>query len=143
MENISNSLLGGVLIGLGSLMALAASGKIPGVSGIIARVIRPKRGDVLWRVLFLVGIVAGCFVVVAAMPGLNSFAMPGGRGTIAICWAGLLVGFGTRLGGGCTSGHGVCGIGAGAKDALIYTLIFMASGAATVWVWNVLNGGAR
>ena len=132
-------LLGGILIGSGSLLALVVSGKIPGISGVIARSIRPQKGDLMWRLLFLAGIVVGSTVMLILSPGQHFSEIPSGRSLPVIAIAGLLVGFGTRLGGGCTSGHGVCGIGAGAKDAFIYTCTFMASGAATVWIWNQLG----
>ena len=141
--NFIEPLVGGVLIGLGSLLAMAASGRIPGISGIVARLIRPKSGDVSWRALFLVGLIAGAGLTLALNIGWQGYALPGGRSLAVIAVAGLLVGFGTRMGGGCTSGHGVCGLGAGAKDALVYTLIFMAAGIGTVFAWNlIMSGGA-
>jgi uncharacterized membrane protein YedE/YeeE len=139
--NFIEPLIGGALIGLGSLLAMAASGKIPGISGIVARLIRPKSGDISWRVLFLVGLIAGAGATLLFNIGWQGYALPSGRGLAVIGVAGLLVGFGTRMGGGCTSGHGVCGMGAGAKDALVYTLIFMAAGIGTVFVWNLIMEG--
>ena len=136
-----NEIIGGCLIGLGSLIAMAASGKIPGISGLVARIIKPTSGDVLWRILFLVGLVGGAALLLFLKPETGVFSIPGGRGLISIAVAGLLVGIGTRVGGGCTSGHGVCGIGAGAKDALVYTIVFMAAGAATVFLWNLITKG--
>ena len=137
-------LIGGVLIGLGSILALAASGKIPGISGIVAKLIRPKAGDVAWRVTFLIGLIGGGGLAMLRHLGWPGYTLPAGRGLVVFAIAGLLVGFGTRMGGGCTSGHGVCGMGAGAKDALVYTLVFMAAGIATVFVWNlVVSGGAE
>lgn len=141
MEVYIKPLLGGCLIGLGSLVAMAASGRIPGISGVVAKVIAPKKGDVLWRILFLVGLIAGAFIIFQAAPESRSFALPGGRGLAAIVIAAFLVGFGARVGGGCTSGHGVCGIGAGAKDAVLYTCVFMATGAVTVLIWNLIVQG--
>ena len=141
--NYIEPLIGGVLIGLGSLLAMAASGKIPGISGVVAKVIRPKSGDVGWRVLFLIGLIAGAGLIVLMNVGWQGYALPDGRRIAVFAVAGLLVGFGTRMGGGCTSGHGVCGMGAGAKDALVYTLIFMVAGIATVAAWNLVTlGGA-
>jgi uncharacterized protein len=134
-------LLGGVLIGLGSLLALAVTGKVPGISGIVARLIRPTTGDVAWRFLFLVGLVAGAGVLLASGVGWVDFTLPHGRGMLVVAIAGLLVGFGTRMGGGCTSGHGVCGMGSLAKDSIVYTIVFMAAAAVTVFVWNLINGG--
>ena len=139
--NFIEPLIGGCLIGLGSIIALAASGKIPGISGVVAKVIRPKKGDVLWRVVFLFGLVAGGLIMFLTNSNWRELTLPGGRGLAAIAMAGLLVGFGARVGGGCTSGHGVCGIGAGARDAILYTIVFMATGAITVLVWNLLSKG--
>lgn len=135
-------LIGGFLIGGGSLLALAASGKIPGISGVVGKIVRPQRGDTAWRILFITSLIIGALAVFLIAPGYQSFQMPGGRGLLTVGIAGLLVGFGARLGGGCTSGHGICGIGAGAKDALIYTCIFMGTGAVTVFLWNLIKGGA-
>ena len=139
--NFIEPLIGGALIGLGSLLAMAASGKIPGISGIVARVIRPKSGDVGWRIIFLIGLLAGALLATILHLGWQGYALPAGRGLAVFAVAGLLVGFGTRMGGGCTSGHGVCGMGAGAKDAVVYTLVFMAAGIATVFAWNLITRG--
>ena len=135
--NVVEPLIGGALIGGASLLALVVSGKVPGISGVVARVMRPKAGDVWWRVLFIMGILAGAYGTMMIQPEWARFTLPAGRGAITLAVAGLLVGFGTRLGGGCTSGHGVCGIGAGAKDALVYTCLFMAAGMVTVFLWNL------
>lgn len=137
MDEYIKPLIGGALIGLGSLITIAASGKVPGISGIVAKVIRPRAGDWFWRIAFLVGLIAGAGIAFAADASLREFEVPGGRPLFVIALAGLLVGFGTRMGGGCTSGHGVCGIGSGAKDAIVYTIVFMVSGIITVWIWNL------
>ncbi len=141
--NFIEPLIGGVLIGLGSILALAASGKIPGISGIVARIIRPSPGDVSWRITFLIGLIAGAGLTALLKIGWQGYAVPDGRGLAVFAVAGLLVGFGTRMGGGCTSGHGVCGMGSGAKDALVYTLVFMIAGIATVLVWNLNYQGGH
>jgi uncharacterized membrane protein YedE/YeeE len=137
--SVLEPLSGGILIGLGSLLAMVASGKVPGISGVVAKTLRPKRGDVAWRVIFLVGIIAGAALAFALHGPWKAYTLPAGRGVIGLAIAGLLVGFGTRMGGGCTSGHGVCGIGAGARDAVVYTLAFMAAGVVTVLVWNMAS----
>lgn len=141
MDTIIEPLLGGVLIGLGSLVALAASGKVPGISGIVARLLRAKQGDTAWRALFLTGLVGGAGVLFLTQSGWQGYTLPAGRNLAVFAVAGLLVGFGTRVGGGCTSGHGVCGIGSAARDGLVYTLVFMAAGIATVWLWNLATEG--
>lgn len=126
------ALAGGVLIGLASLIALLTTGKIPGISGLLSRSLRPSKGDFAWRIVFLVGLVAGAglaFATVESASAYRSIVRPGG-----LVVAGLLVGFGTRLGGGCTSGHGVCGIGMGSKTAFTATVVFMGAGIAAVFL---------
>lgn len=135
-------LVGGVLIGLGSVLALAASGKIPGISGIVARILRANPGDTAWRVVFVVGLIAGAGLLHFSGIGWQGYTVPAGRTVAVYGIAGLLVGFGTRMGGGCTSGHGVCGMGAGAKDGMVYTMVFMATAVVTVLVWNLCMKGA-
>lgn len=131
-----NALIGGALIGLGSLVASVATGKIPGISGIFSKFFACQRGDTLWRGVFLLGLMAGALLVFkAADPGYQPVAsLP------LVAVAGLLVGFGTRLSGGCTSGHGVCGMGLGSKDSIVATLTFMAAGFVTVYVTHHLIG---
>ncbi len=129
-------LIGGILIGLGSLLAMAASGRTPGISGITARILHWTPGDTAWRIVFLVGLIGGAGLAFALNLGWTEFTIPGGRNLAVYGVAGLLVGFGARVGGGCTSGHGVCGLGSGARDALLYTVVFMAIAAITVFVWN-------
>jgi uncharacterized membrane protein YedE/YeeE len=128
-----------ILIGLGSLLTMAASGEVPGISGITARILRCHSGDTAWRILFLVGLIGGAGVAFLSGIGWQDFSIPGGRNLVVMAVAGFLVGLGTRVGGGCTSGHGG-GIGSGARDGLVYTLVFMVAGAATVLVWNFVNG---
>lgn len=122
---------GGALIGAASLLAAAVSGKIPGVSGIFEKALFPV-GDALWRWLFVGGLILGAALAFRTFPPAAAFHPAGPLWVHAV--AGLLVGFGTRLGGGCTSGHGICGIGLGARDSLVATLIFMASAMLTVWL---------
>ncbi len=134
-------LIGGVLIGAGSLLAFAVTHKIPGISGVFGRLFRPKAGDVGWRLVMLFGLVLGAGLAFWFVPGAGEFEPASGRSLTVMALAGLVVGFGTRLGGGCTSGHGVCGMGRGLRDSIAATLIFMASGIVTVLVWNVLTKG--
>ncbi|MBL4845934.1 MAG: YeeE/YedE family protein [Planctomycetes bacterium] len=136
-----SALVGGVLIGLATGLTLLLNGKIAGLSGVVARVLRPS-GDVPWRVWFLIGIVAGGALTFQALPSaaVVDFSRAGGLGTLAI--AGVLVGFGTRLGGGCTSGHGVCGISRGSSGGLAGTLTFMATAGLVVFARGQLFGGS-
>ena len=125
------SLVGGVLIGLASVWLLAASGRIAGISGILHGLFAQPPGDRSWRVLFIVGLVAAGFAwhaLVAPAPVREGF----GLGWAAA--AGLLVGFGTRIGGGCTSGHGVCGLGRFSLRSLVAVMVFMATGMAATYV---------
>lgn len=129
-----SALAGGVLIGLASVWLLAANGRIAGVSGILhglaGGMSASPPGDRAWRAAFIAGlIVAGI--------GWHLFAPP--VETISRHWgwaalAGALVGFGTRVGGGCTSGHGVCGLGRFSLRSLVAVMIFMATGMAATFV---------
>jgi uncharacterized protein len=118
---------------------LLFDGKIAGVSGICAGLLRPVRGDALWRACFIGGLIVGGLLVRMLDAGAYAFTIE--RSTGAIIAAGLLVGFGTRLGNGCTSGHGVCGVSRLSARSLVATATFLAAGAATVFVINhVLRG---
>jgi uncharacterized membrane protein YedE/YeeE len=134
------SFLGGVLIGLSASFLLLCNGKIAGISGIIGGVLRPAKGDTLWRVFFVAGLLTGGFVLRLVSPHVFDIAI--GRSGGAVMLAGLLVGFGARLGNGCTSGHGVCGISRFSPRSLVATLTFIAAGATTVYVVNTFFGGA-
>lgn len=124
--------IGGLVIGAAAAALLALDGRIAGVSGILGGILAPRRGDVAWRVCFVGGLVVGGFGVrmLFANPFAGLAATPYG----AIVLAGLLVGFGTSLGSGCTSGHGVCGIGRLSPRSIAATLTFMLAGALTVLV---------
>ena len=125
------SLLGGILIGLASVWLLAANGRIAGISGILHGLFAQPPGDRLWRALFVAGLIAAGLAwhaLVAPAPVREGF----GLGWAAA--AGLLVGFGTRVGGGCTSGHGVCGLGRFSLRSLVAVVAFMATGMASTYV---------
>ncbi|MGJ8643562.1 MAG: YeeE/YedE family protein [Luteolibacter sp.] len=142
MMEYLGAIIGGILIGLGSLLAMMGSGKVPGISGIAGRILKCHSGDTAWRVIFLIGLISGAGLVLSMGLGWQGYSLPQGRTLMVYAIAGLLVGFGTRMGGGCTSGHGVCGMGSGARDAMIYTAVFMAAGILTVFLWNLIAGGA-
>jgi len=129
-----NPVIGGMLIGLGSLLATVLSGKIPGISGVFGRLLVPTTPDKTWRAVFLTGLVGDAGFSFALWQSAAIFRPM--RPLIVMAIAGLVVGFGTRLGGGCTSGHGVCGVGLGAKDSIIATLIFMMAAMLTVFIYN-------
>jgi len=125
------ALAGGLLIGLAAAAFVLVNGRIAGISGILAGLLRPVQGDVAWRVAFLAGLVAAplAYALFAPLPAIRIDA---GAGTLAA--AGLLVGLGTRYGSGCTSGHGVCGLARLSPRSLVATVSFMAAGFATVFV---------
>ncbi len=132
------SLAGGLLIGLATALLLLFDGRVAGISGILGGLLRPSRGEVAWRAAFVAGLVCAplAWAAFAALPRVHVDAdMP----TLVVV-AGLLVGLGTRLGSGCTSGHGVCGLPRGSPRSLVATLAFMAAGFAVVFVARHLLG---
>jgi len=124
------ALFGGALIGLAAAGLLVLTGKTAGVSGIVDGVLRGERGEWAWKACFLLGLVSGGLLLAWRMPSALPHAPP--RAWPWVIAGGLLVGFGARLGGGCTSGHGVCGIGRGSLRGLVGTVVFIAAGAAAV-----------
>ena len=141
MENFTpfSSLLGGVLIGLSAAAMLLFNGKIAGISGIVGGLLSPTRNDTLWRVVFVAGLISGGLLMAQVSPHALTMDVP--RSAPALIIAGMLVGFGTRLGNGCTSGHGVCGMGRGSIRSIVATAVFMLTGMATVYVLNHILGG--
>lgn len=142
MHNLTplSGFLGGALIGLSAALLMLLMGRIAGISGIFGGLLAPAASDRGWRVAFVAGLIAaplmGSFFSGAALP---SPTMPASM--IVIVIAGLLVGFGSRMGGGCTSGHGVCGIARFSARSLIATAIFMAAAIATVAIARHMIGG--
>lgn len=134
------STLGGVLIGLAAAGLLMFHGRIAGISGIAGGIFRRQEGDVVWRIMFLVGLFAAGVLWSAFRPLDYVFGIE--RSTTALIVAGLAVGVGTQLGSGCTSGHGVCGIGRLSKRSTVATATFMATAAITVFIVNEVFGGA-
>ncbi|HVB80679.1 MAG TPA: hypothetical protein VNE82_12135 [Candidatus Binataceae bacterium] len=134
------ALFGGILIGLSASAMLLLDGKIAGVSGILAGVLKPIGGDTLWRICFLGGLLAGGLLLRILLPSAFDFGLI--RPFPLLTIAGLLVGFGTRLGSGCTSGHGVCGISRLSPRSLVATATFIFTGALTVYLVNHLMGGS-
>ena len=128
------SLAGGVLLGLASALFILLNGRILGISGILGGLIPPKRTDALWRLAFLAGVFASPWVFKALAPTSILTAPRIDAGFLLLVIAGLLVGFGTRYGSGCTSGHGVCGLARLSPRSLIATLTFMAAGFAVVFI---------
>jgi uncharacterized membrane protein YedE/YeeE len=138
MEQFAMPLVGGLMLGVASIILLAAMGRIAGVSGITWGALSGP--DRAWRWLFVVGIVLGT-VIAHQVTGLDN-PLPHEGGWLLAVSAGLLVGVGTRVGSGCTSGHGVCGIGRLSGRSIAATLTFMATGVITVFVVRHMLGGA-
>jgi len=132
-----SSLAGGALIGLAATLFILLNGRIAGISGVIGGLLRPGKGDVLWRVAFIAGLVIAPVLFQAAFehPDIDVEAS-----TLTLIAAGVLVGIGTRYGSGCTSGHGVCGLSRRSPRSLVATAAFMASGFLTVFVIRHLLG---
>jgi len=124
------SLFGGVILGLASALMLILFGRIMGISGIIGTALERPKNDTLWRLVFIAGLISSA-VVFAPFVDIARTA-PTETNIWLIVLAGLLVGYGTRLGSGCTSGHGICGISRLSVRSLVATGIFMASGIMTV-----------
>jgi uncharacterized membrane protein YedE/YeeE len=125
------SLAGGLMLGLAAVMLLLFNGRIAGISGIVAGLLKPSSNDVAWRVVFLAGVILTPLVysLFAPLPGVRVEAsMP------VIVIAGLLVGLGTRYGSGCTSGHGICGLSRRSPRSMVATLAFMLAGFMTVFI---------
>jgi hypothetical protein len=126
-----DALAGGILIGMATALLLIANGRVAGISGILGGLLRPARGDIAWRLCFVLGLFLAPIVwlTMRAMPPAQIDHSPA---MLAI--GGLLVGIGTRFGSGCTSGHGVCGIARLSPRSLLATACFMAAGLVTVFI---------
>jgi uncharacterized membrane protein YedE/YeeE len=131
------SLAGGALIGLAAALLVLFNGRIAGISGILGGLLQWPKGDIAWRVAFLLGLVAApaAYGLFVPLPAARVDA-----GTATLVAAGLLVGIGTRYGAGCTSGHGVCGLSRLSPRSLVATGAFMAAGFATVFIVRHLIG---
>ncbi len=142
MENFTplSALIGGGLIGLAAALLLMLNGRISGISGILGDLLRPRQGEVGWRVAFLLGLLVGGLALLSQLPG--TFEAHPDRSMGAVIVAGLFVGFGTRMGNGCTSGHGVCGIPRGSARSIVATVTFMLTGGLAVWFVGSFFGGA-
>ena len=131
--------IGGALIGLAAVLLMVFNGRIAGIAGITGGLVNPKTDDRLWRLAFIVGLIAA--PVAAALVG-HAVPMPQlPMSMIVIAVAGLLVGFGTRLGNGCTSGHGICGIARLSPRSIAATLVFMVAAMIVVALMRHVIGG--
>jgi uncharacterized protein len=127
-----SGLLGGLLIGLAVALMLLLNGRIAGISGVVGGLVNPKAGDTDWRVAFVVGLPLGALaymLVVGGPPPVDVLASPP-----AILIGGLLVGFGTRMGSGCTSGHGLCGLALLSRRSVMAVVVFFGVAMLTVFL---------
>lgn len=133
MENFTpySALSGGILIGLAASLLLLCNGRIAGISGIMSGLINATRAEFYWRFAFLAGIVVGAFLLKYSQPDL--YHLREHYPIWLLASGGFLVGFGTRMGNGCTSGHAVCGIARLSMRSIAATVTFMASGFLTVY----------
>jgi uncharacterized protein len=130
--------IGGMLIGLSTALLWLGTGRIAGISGILGNLLAPASGETAWRATFLAGLIAGPLLYAGAGGPLPAIVLPSSPAIVIA--GGLLVGFGTRLGGGCTSGHGICGLARLSPRSIAATILFMASGFATVFLVRHLIG---
>ncbi|MCX6118069.1 MAG: YeeE/YedE family protein [Proteobacteria bacterium] len=138
IENLTYPLIGGILIGFSASMLLLLKGRIFGVSGLVGGVLSPKTGDTAWRVAALAGLVfAGAILSI-----VNPDALPSDSSSSPFRYviAGLLVGFGTQLGSGCTSGHGICGMSRMSPRSIVATLTFIGAGMLIVAIIRSVGG---
>lgn len=140
MENFTpvSASIGGALIGLSAVLLMAFHGRIAGISGLFSGMVFSEAGDRLWRLFFVLGLIAAPLVYWLVAGERAPFDMQAGWPLILA--GGLLVGFGTRLGSGCTSGHGVCGLARLSPRSMVSVALFMAAGMATVALIKPLIG---
>lgn len=126
-----HALFGGMLLGLSAAVLMLFSGKIAGISGAIGGLLNPQKHESSWRAAFLIGMVLSAFFVEPwhfVLPDISN------NNVLVVAVAGLLVGFGTRLGNGCTSGHGIVGMGRFSKRSIVATMVFMLSAIIVVFI---------
>lgn len=132
--------IGGILIGIAASLMLFWNGRVTGVSGIVSGALRPVPGDWSWRLSFIGGLLAGGIVLRHLLP--DPFVDFSDRGLTATLFAGLLVGFGTVMGSGCTSGHGICGISRLSLRSVVATIVFMAFGGLSATLFRSFIGAS-
>ena len=131
--------IGGALVGLASVLLMLLTGRIAGISGIFAGLLNTRSEDKAWRIAFIAGLLLAPVIAGAIGYGMTAPKLPASWAVIVA--AGLLVGFGTRLGSGCTSGHGICGIGRFSVRSIVATIVFMVMAVITVAVTHHMLGG--
>ena len=132
--------VGGLLIGSSALLLMASHGKIAGISGVVVGLLAPAAtGQRAWRLQFVAGLLVGALLVQWVTGRWVTTAIPASLGLMVV--AGFVVGVGTRMGNGCTSGHGVCGLGRRSPRSLVAVMVFMSVAVATVFVSRHVLGG--
>lgn len=131
--------IGGALIGLSAVILMLSTGRIAGISGIFSGLLNVRSEDKGWRIAFLAGLILAPVIAGLIGYGMSPPDLPSNWAVIVV--AGLLVGFGTRLGGGCTSGHGICGIAGLSPRSVAATVVFMVTAIATVAITRHVLGG--
>jgi uncharacterized membrane protein YedE/YeeE len=131
--------IGGALIGLSAVLLMLLTGRIAGISGIFGGLLNLRSEDKDWRIVFIAGLILAPLIAAALGYGMTPPKLP--ANWVVIVAAGLLVGVGTRLGGGCTSGHGICGIGRLSLRSIAATVVFMVTAVITVAVTRHMLGG--
>ncbi|MEY9180543.1 YeeE/YedE family protein [Bradyrhizobium sp. USDA 313] len=141
MHNVTpiSGMVGGAIIGLATALLMLLTGRIAGISGVFASMLSPDAPDRSWRVAFVAGLIAAPFLGLLVGSPLPRPTMP--VNLVLVIVSGFLVGLGSRLGGGCTSGHGVCGIARLSPRSLVFTAIFMVTAIATVAFTRHVIGG--
>ena len=147
MENFTplSATIGGILIGLAATMLLLTQGRIAGISNIVGDLLETNEDDRLWRILFIAGLIVGSSIYVffgenISDINMNPFQLNDKNHMFFMILGGLLVGFGSQIGSGCTSGHGVCGLGRFSMRSLTATITFMVTAGITVLVVRSLTG---
>ena len=148
MENFTpiSATIGGILIGLAASVLLITHGRIAGISGILGGIHEPQRGDKNWRMFFLIGLIMGASFYVFPTEHIveikmNPFGLKEEAHYLLLVFGGLFVGLGSQVGSGCTSGHGVCGIGLLSLRSLVATITFMAAAVITVFILRIIIEG--
>lgn len=131
--------IGGVLIGLSAVLLMFSTGRTAGISGIFGGLLNMQGDDKGWRIAFIAGLILAPMIAGLVGYGMAPPSLPASWAVIVA--GGLLVGFGTRLGGGCTSGHGICGIGQLSPHSIVATIVFMVTAVATVALTRHVFGG--
>jgi uncharacterized membrane protein YedE/YeeE len=134
------ALAGGAIIGLAASALMLLIGQVAGISGMVSGVLRPIPGQWPWRAAFVLGLFAGGFVWFLIDPSVFGH-IP--RPLPVVAAAGLIVGYGVTMGGGCTSGHGVCGISRLSRRSIVATCTFMATGIVTAGIWRLIFGAVQ